>query len=68
MREQQCPRLTPVATVPWSAICTHGYYRAHRRYGRTTTSTGISLNSNDAFRGPSLRGSLQFFLWDTMTT
>ncbi len=59
-RELQCARLTPVASVPWSAIFAHGCYPEHRRKERATP-TEISLNPNDAFCGRSLRGSLQFF-------
>jgi hypothetical protein len=61
VREKHCPRLTPVASVPWSTICVHGYHRERRRDASTTTPTDISLNSNDAFCGRSLRRSLQFF-------
>ena len=62
--EQQCPRLTPVVSVPWKAICAHGQYREHRRNELATTPTEISVNSNDAFCGRFLRRSLRSFLDD----
>ena len=68
MREQQGPRLTPVAAVPWSAICAHGYYREHRCNETTTTpprSTSILMTHFVA--GPSA-GRRNFFVAKTGVT